>query len=84
MLAPGRRARRMKKAARVEPRRGEVGVAKRVQELPLCRAPPHPRAVRGPPGGAIPSPIGGLQELVDGLAGNVAVNEDFGQALGDV
>ena len=49
-----------------------------------CPTPAHARTVRRPAGSPIPSLVGGLKQLVDGLAGHIAVDEDFGQALGNI
>ena len=49
-----------------------------------CHAPAHARTVGCPPRRVVPGLVGGLKQLVDGLAGHVAVDEDFGQALGNI
>ena len=49
-----------------------------------CHTPAHAWTVRRPAGSPIPSLVGGLKQFVDGLAGHVAVDEDFGQALGNI
>ena len=61
-----------------------MGVTKRTQEFLLSRAPPYPWPKDGQGCGAFPAAVELREDVVDEVAGGVAVNQGLRQPFGQV